>query len=1158
MSKMLPTRIPIYTLSGGVARQAPSKRTPSESEELDNVLCTLERSIEKRPGSEVVVPVKKDFYLGTNTTLSTLDLFDAVIDFANSAPFWVDEDPDLPSQFTVNDSAEDPIIFPEPERSFNDNRFFWHWIEFSESKRILVMFDTGAHEPNFMASPPTDIPLFRSWLLDLNGDKPRVKEQTLDNQSESVPLKVWNYVCHNPNNLPADEFLSVTNVGPNLIVLNKEFEAGYLETGVGAELDYLTSRKTDPRGEAQLYKNATKYDVGDIVYIGDGVWRALNNDTVDSRPPLTGTTNTSNWAFLRNTVQISVEDDVSPVVSKPELGQSVENFTEIPLPPDPTDIFDVNNAEEVLKELYPNDGISLVSNIDARAKFEMTVTSSTLTDHDNDTFILIDVNNVSTTFTFDKDVATTTNTIGLSGLSTTATIASKIKDCINTFNYTATIKDNDSSTVVVRQNAGGTIGNTPIVETCTHITFAPAFGGFIPETYDPNDPFGSLPFPLIQFDPLNQGGASNGDFSVFNGGIGISGEIDFSGRGKIWYAREPHLSRPSGFYRTISFSTKESTTLNETIEQVTGQGKPFLKLIRTPYEYSVLDASTMPMALTYNFDAEAGGADPWKFDTIGWEMRVSGDNTTNPGPSPFKDPNGESKKAKIKSLAFFRDRLFFSSGDTIFSSQMGDFTNLWIEDPTSIIDTDPIDVRASTNKFAEITHMIPFENYIFINTKANIQFLLTGSQNNITPLTAELSPRTFYSTAPLVEPQVMGSQMYFYDEERLYIFFSDANTSLNRAVEVSKHCPEYLPKRFTATSVAAPIDTVMTVDFDKQNEMYLYTNRFSGANVTQNAFFKWKFVEGFNIQCTETYDNHTYMVAKRAIKNQDGVVDGYKYFIERVLTRSEDSNIPRIDHRYLVRGNKASSLAEFAESTTRDNFQYYYDTTHNVTFVRVPFSCQGFEEVMLGPSFGSRANVRVNASVITSFLTYDSTLDSKDRNASDEFYTVFKIEGDDYTKEIGSSGLDFVPEFYVGKRFTMLAELSQQYVRDEKNNVVEGQLNLRTLTSRHYKTGDYDIAVIHNDRNTTTGSSNTTETLSTNDDYPQTRLSSSFHAPRTGDSEDSLPTKLIEIEGEMLSKIMGYSHATRIFIKSDYPSPCNITQIELRGKFKATNSSASV
>jgi hypothetical protein len=41
-------RIAIPTLSGGVGRQAPTKRAVNEAENIDNALATLERSVEKR------------------------------------------------------------------------------------------------------------------------------------------------------------------------------------------------------------------------------------------------------------------------------------------------------------------------------------------------------------------------------------------------------------------------------------------------------------------------------------------------------------------------------------------------------------------------------------------------------------------------------------------------------------------------------------------------------------------------------------------------------------------------------------------------------------------------------------------------------------------------------------------------------------------------------------------------------------------------------------------------------------------------------------------------------------------------------------------------------------------------------------------------------
>ena len=65
------TRIPINTLSGGVGRQAPSKRLISESQVVENALPTLEKSIEKRAGSKQLVTGLAG---GQNQEYGSLDL----------------------------------------------------------------------------------------------------------------------------------------------------------------------------------------------------------------------------------------------------------------------------------------------------------------------------------------------------------------------------------------------------------------------------------------------------------------------------------------------------------------------------------------------------------------------------------------------------------------------------------------------------------------------------------------------------------------------------------------------------------------------------------------------------------------------------------------------------------------------------------------------------------------------------------------------------------------------------------------------------------------------------------------------------------------------------------------------------------------------------
>ena len=48
---------------------------------------------------------------------------------------------------------------------------------------------------------------------------------------------------------------------------------------------------------------------------------------------------------------------------------------------------------------------------------------------------------------------------------------------------------------------------------------------------------------------------------------------------------------------------------------------------------------------------------------------------------------------------------------------------------------------------------------------------------------------------------------------------------------------------------------------------------------------------------------------------------------------------------------------------------------------------------------------------------------------------------------------------------------------------------------------------------------------------------------------------LYESEGEMTAKILGFGSETQIFIKSDYPTPVNISNMEIKAMFRPTYSS---
>jgi hypothetical protein len=116
----------------------------------------------------------------------------------------------------------------------------------------------------------------------------------------------------------------------------------------------------------------------------------------------------------------------------------------------------------------------------------------------------------------------------------------------------------------------------------------------------------------------------------------------------------------------------------------------------------------------------------------------------------------------------------------------------------------------------------------------------------------------------------------------------------------------------------------------------------------------------------------------------------------------------------------------------------------------------------------------------------------------------------------------------------MNVELSTQFVRDQNNNVIDGVLNLKTLTLRHADTGNYDIVATRRGKSV---------------------IQSKFSALITNNNLDSLSIENTEKSGEFVAKVFGFSDTTRIQIVSDYPTPVNIINMELKGKFTQTYTS---
>ena len=399
----------------------------------------------------------------------------------------------------------------------------------------------------------------------------------------------------------------------------------------------------------------------------------------------------------------------------------------------------------------------------------------------------------------------------------------------------------------------------------------------------------ALKFPLKETDLVSFNGDDNvrDCFKALYPGSGNA-----QGKGKLYNLSQAYLSSTPGFYRAIN--NTES---------------PYLEKIRTPDEMSVIDNRRMPMQIFLDTENNR-----WSIRKVDWNPRTSGTVNSNPGPSFFKDNDGKSKQIEIKAISFYRDRLFLATEDTLVSSELGDFSNFFLKDPANIVFTDPIDLDVSSNVFTPITFLKPFKDFLLLGTSGDTQYELVGSENQISPLTAEIAPTSFFPMTEDVEPMVMNNNLFFFSKRRLFIYFQRFESAGQQAFELSRHVPDYLPDRFWDTTVSTAHNMILAIGGETpSNKIYCYRNQVQGERIVQNAFFTFTLPGGSVAETINSIEDDIYIVVR------DIDVRGEPYFqVQKMSLIPEDLNLPRIDSRVYV---------EFIDVS--------YDATQNQTTLKM-------------------------------------------------------------------------------------------------------------------------------------------------------------------------------------------------------------------------------
>ena len=508
-----------------------------------------------------------------------------------------------------------------------------------------------------------------------------------------------------------------------------------------------------------------------------------------------------------------------------------------------------------------------------------------------------------------------------------------------------------------------------------------------------------------------------------------------SGRGKIYYLSQSYLSSTPGWYRVI----------NDTIT-------PYLEKVRTPDEMSLIDQNRMPMQIYLDEDNNR-----WSIRKVRWDGRSSGSAKSNPGPSFFKDSEKKAKQTPIKAISYYRDRLFLASEDALVSSRLGDFDNFFIDDPANITFRDPLDLKVSSNVYTPITFLQPFKDFLFLGTSGDTQYELMGSENQISPLTAEIAPTSFFPMTEDMSPLVMNNNLFFFAKNRLYIYFPSFEATGQQAFELSQHVPEYLPDNYWTSTVSTSHNMIFAVaGSSPSNTIFCYRNQTAGDQIVQNAFFTFTLHEDIKIHSLQAIGDFLYAIVEQPRGDGDVIVQVHKMSI-----LPEKGSIPRLDNR------KSSSVLNLT-----------YDSSTNETSFDIGFSLRTINQIIGFTGTGEEP-------------TIDVTVDQGNST-------------DSTTRLIAIGNYSNLNSCIAGTKFTASVILSTIFVREEQNNIIPGTLNLRYCVVRHHNTGPYTASIVRKNRASKdyTFNHETVDAMDANLSDPFFEVDGVFKFPLMGFSDD--------------------------------------------------------
>lgn len=241
-----------------------------------------------------------------------------------------------------------------------------------------------------------------------------------------------------------------------------------------------------------------------------------------------------------------------------------------------------------------------------------------------------------------------------------------------------------------------------------------------------------------------------------------------------------------------------------------------------------LDAATLPHALIRQADGT------FSFGPLEWEERTCGDEDSAPLPSFVG--------STLNGIFFYRNRLAFLAGDNVVMSETGEFFNFFVTTVTTLVDSDPIDVAASTTRSSLLQHAVVFTGGILLFSD-QAQFSLEHD-TVLANSTVSVKPVTEFACDMTTPPVSSGKTVFFavnrgqWGGIREYYTMPD-NTDQNDAADVSSHVPHYIAGGIYRLVCSSNEDYLLVLSRGKRDSLWLYKYFWNGSEKIQSAWSRW-------------------------------------------------------------------------------------------------------------------------------------------------------------------------------------------------------------------------------------------------------------------------------------------------------------------------------